>query len=362
MSRSSHRLLVIALGLLGAGCPNPSPKPPATALGPRIVAVRDDPALSARLEHCKPLRFATPPPKTADIPPFVRAGSGLCSTRKGLFVVQDDVLALARLATPANPSHAEVWLLPRGVDGRRVYDVTAGNRRKKPDLEMCATLQVSGKQTVVAFPSGSKAFRSKIGLARVDKSRAPRLFDGGALYRALDALRAFSGARLNLEGVANLGAKLRFYQRANTGKRRGFEPVSASVEIDRMGVETWLAGKGPLPALSGLRRYALGRHAGTRWGFTDALGLADGRALVLAAAERTDDAGHDGPTVGSRLGVDDGKTLRWTRLLDPSGKPTRRKVEGLARDTKQRDLFWIATDSDDHRRAAELCALRLRGL
>lgn len=362
MRLSSHAA-ALACALAVAACParRVQPTQPAPSKSVSKVAVHDDAKLSARIEHCKPLRFAKPAAREEDVPPFVRAGSGLCAVKGGLFVVQDDVLALARLA-PARPSAAEVWLLPRGADGRRVYDVGAGNRRNKPDFEMCVKLSVAGHEVVAAFPSGSKSFRSKIALARTDRSRPPRLFDGGALYRALDRVRAFSGARLNIEGVANLGQMLRFYQRANTGPRRGQQPISASVELAREGVERWLAGKGELPPLTRLRRYALGRTGGARWGFTDALGLPDGRALVLAAAERTDDAGHDGPTLGSRLGVDDGKTLRWTAVLDPSGEPTKRKIEGLARDANQRDLFWIATDSDDHRRPAELCALRVRGL
>lgn len=334
---------------------------------PLVVAVVDDARLSARIERCWPLRYTKPPAADADVPAFVRAASGLCATTRGLVAVQDDVLALARLTppttTPTSSPRAEALLLPRGKDGRRVFDTAAGNRSAKPDFEACVTLHLAGVEHAVGIPSGSKMRRSRIALARVDGQSAPRLFDGRALYERFDALRTFSGSRLNIEGVARIGKTLRFYQRGNTRRRRGLDAISASVELSRESFERWLLGQGALPTPGMLRRYALGaEQRGARWGFTDALGLSDGRVLVLASAEATSDAGHDGAILGSRLGVDDGQRLRWTTLYDPDGKPTHRKTEGLAPDALRRDRFWIATDPDAHATPAELCLLRVSGL
>lgn len=367
---STRIFLLAALPPILAACPGTPRRPAPSLLGegsharPLTVTVIDDPRLSARIERCWPLRYAAPPAADADIPPFVRAASGLCATSNGLVAVQDDVLALARLTPPTatDAPRAEALLLPRGKDGRRVYDTAAGNRSAKPDFEACLTLRHAGVEYVVGIPSGSKMHRSRLALARLDGRAAPRLFDGRALYERFDALRTFSGSRLNIEGVARLGQTLRFYQRGNTRRRRGLDAISASVELSRQRFAAWLLSAGALPPLGKLRHYALGNEQGARWGFTDAWGLADGRALILASAEATSDAGHDGAILGSRLGVDDGRRLRWTTLYDPDGKPTRRKTEGLAPDATRRDRYWITTDPDAHATPAGFRLVHVRGL
>jgi hypothetical protein len=65
-------------------------------------------------------------------------------------------------------------------------------------------------------------------------------------------------------------------------------------------------------------------------GITDAVALDDGRVLVSAAAEDTDDPVADGPVSAAALAVLDGEELvAWTLLpADASGAVP--KVEGLA--------------------------------
>lgn len=88
------------------------------------------------------------------------------------------------------------------------------------------------------------------------------------------------------------------------------------------------------------------------------------RTLFLAVAEDTIDAIADGPVAGCAIGLLTGSPDRpeasWCRVLDADGRPSRRKLEGVAADD---DLHgaWVITDPDDPGQAAELCRVELRG-
>ncbi|MCA9665162.1 MAG: hypothetical protein KC503_06225 [Myxococcales bacterium] len=378
MRRGAWLLVVAAASLVLGGCPKKAKHnttggaaaagSASKALGdkaPQVIKAQDDKQLRAEILSCKPLRYAAAPPADADIPPFVRAASAICRTPRGLCVVQDDVNAVALLdggevATPI--------LLPKGHGGRRTFDRGIGNKKHRLDLESCIALPLGGMPHLVALGSGSKKRRRRIALVPIGDPRRgpgggpPRLFDANAFYQRLVKLRRFSGARLNIEGAVVLGDDvLRLYQRGNSKARKGRAPSNASVDISLAAFTRWLGNTGTLPEPGRVRRFELGALGKARWGFTDAASLDGRHVLVLAAAEATDDPNADGAVLGARIGVDDGRSLRWTPLREAGGKPSRRKVEGVTFDPRDSSRLIVTTDADDHKSPAQICHVALSG-
>ena len=155
------------------------------------------------------------------------------------------------------------------------------------------------------------------------------------------------GQSPNVEGAVPVGDRLRLFQRG-PGRDRGANYV---VDVPLAVIA------GGAPKILSVTRYDLGTLEGTHLAFTDAVTL--GRFIVyLAVAEDTPDAVADGPVAGAAVGILDGAGARWDVLAEPDGKPSRRKIEGVALDAGGRG--WLLTDPDDPARPAELCRVELK--
>ena len=301
---------------------------------------RVDPALAVRIVATRLLRYSAPANADDDRSPHVRAGSGLAHAGGRLVVIQDDT---AFIATVAGDAVAAIPL-PRGPGGRRRFEVAFGNKHDKLDLESCVAVDGA----VWAFGSGSSTARERIVV--VGGERAV-VIDAAPLYRRL---REQLDGDINIEGAAVVRDELWLFHRGNTGPRdRG----PATVRLDRVEVASWLGGRAALPEVRGSTRFDLGAIDGVRYGFTDAVAVAD-RVFYLAAAEASQDAIADGPVLGCMLGVIDGAGVRAAELAR-GGQPI--KAEGLAFDPADPSRAWIVLDPDDVDRPAELCELALTG-
>jgi len=277
-----------------------------------------DPLLRARLTSVSPL-------------PGVRAGSGLLAVGPRLLAVQDD-------------RQAVVWIDPRTLQVEtQVLDGEglALPKRDKPDYE---ALLRAHDSSVWLIGSGALPNRRRWAQLRAGTASL-RWQDASAVYELLEA--TLQGPP-NIEGALLVEDRLRLWHRAAGDAPDACLDLSAAV----------LAGAAPrLLERCWLR---LGAMDGVPLHLTDAALLADGRMAFLAAAENTADAIADGPVAGAALGVIGAEGARWTALLDPDGKPSRRKAEGLAPDADGRG-GWLITDPDDAARPAELCRYELDG-
>lgn len=289
----------------------------------RAVARRDA-RLSARITASWPLVTGT----------FqVRAGSALVKVGARLFVVQDD-------------AWQAWWLSPKS---RRLEPLVlrgggqALAKKKKPDFE--AAFLRDGEVWILG--SGGKPRRRRI--ARVTPSPEPRVqvIDATPLYRALG--RAL-GMPPNIEGAVARGDRVLLFHRGPGAARE----ASATIELPFAALE------GERPQGFVVQPWTLGKIGGLHLGFTDACPLDERRTLFLAAAENTKDGIADGPVAGAAVGIIEGLEARYTLLREPDGKPSVRKVEGVALDPGSR-TGWLVTDPDDVARPAELCRLQLRG-
>jgi len=300
-----------------------------------------DPALSARVVESRLLRYDTAAHPDEDRPDHVRAASGLAVHDGRLVVVQDDTLFFGVIT----PGGVSALRLPRGLDGRRRFEIALGNKLAKADLESAVIVD----DELWAFGSGSLPMRDKI--CRVQHG-VTRVIDAAPLFaRCRDALTGC----LNIEGAARHGDELWLFHRGNTGAA---DPGPAALRFSTRGLRAWLDAEGALPALIDVDTFDLGSIDGVRLGFTDAVAVGD-RIYYLATAEASANAIDDGRAIGSQIGVITPHAVRATPLTMPDGAPL--KAEGLAFDPSRARTAWVVIDPDDTEQPATLLDVELAG-
>lgn len=308
-----------------------------------------------RLVACRPLLHRDGPDPAVDRPAHVRSASGLAVLGDRLAIAEDD----ARFVALVGPAGVTALPLPPGPDGRRLHDDTRGTRALKLDLEaIVAVPDPAGRARLLAFGSGSTAAREVVAI--VPAAGPPRVIEEAPLFAALRAEPRFAGAELNVEGAAVIGSRLRLFQRGNGAERDGRTPVNATADLELAPLLAHLEGGGPPPRPLAVTGHDLGEIDGARYGFTDAT-VVGGALLALAVAERSPDVTRDGEVVGARLGRWDGSSFVWSTIVEADGRPTTRKVEGIAPDRERPGDFLVVVDPDDPDRPSELCELHVGG-
>lgn len=312
---------------------------------------------SARIVAATPLHYAEDYPNE-DVPRYVRGGSSLRVWKDALWIVQDDISALA-IVSPTPPHATRALLLPRGHAGRRTFGSSIGNKKHKLDLEASIVLP-DGRY--VAFGSGSSALRPREVLVVVEPDQSFRMIDAKALYASWRENHAFAGNDLNLEGTLVVDDDIWFFQRGNS--------VQSDNAIATMPVSDFVRylTDGTVPSFTHVEPFALGEVRGVPWGTTDAAQTPTGEIFAIAAAEDTDNPYDDGDILGSILVRLEGRSLPRVRyhtvpILDLDGTPTQRKIEGLDYHSGGRDgapcRLWAVTDEDDEEAVSELLVIEV---
>ena len=266
----------------------------------------------------------------------VRAGSALLRVGARLLAVQDD-------------AYRACWIELPGLNVTQFAlkaDSAPLPKELKPDFE-AAVRTAAGAIHLL----GSGSTRQRTVIARIDLAREsavladmPQIYD--CVQRTLDLARG-----PNIEGAIVDGDVLRLFH-------RGIATASATIDLP-LGVL-----EGEPPRVLDWRWIQLERLEGVPLSVTDAAIVGRQRALFLAVAEDTIDAIADGPIIGCVVGLltgsPDRQEARWCRLFDADGRPSRRKLEGVAVDDDLRGA-WVITDPDDPEQAAELCRVELSG-
>lgn len=293
-----------------------------------IPAARD-PALVARIVSARPL-------------PGLRAGSGLLWIGERLLALQDDAQAL-------------VWIDPHSLQLEPLVLSGSGlaqRKRDKPDYEVLIEAGASG---IYALGSGSRPNRR--GRAHLQADASGTRIELGELtalhLRLVEAL----GDLPNLEAGALLqaGSRLRLFHRgAGSAPDFGLDFAPAVLA-------------GATPELLAVHCFQLGTVGTVPLHITDTcLSPSSGRLLFTAVAENTKHAVADGPVAGAALGLmwldseAQPTEIRWAPLLDPDGRESLHKAEGIALAADGRSGYLI-TDPDDPERPAVLCGFVLEG-
>jgi hypothetical protein len=364
-----------------------------------IARARRDAKMRARIVAERPLIYDRVEGAAGDHPPHVRSGSGIAWAGDRMVVIQDDADYVA-LIDPARvlqvPAPGSAPAPPRS-DGESVVGVRlksplavkgAGGPRARPHLEAVLTARDWRGELILAFGSGTRPERRFVARVRLGGGDTElSVFEARKLYAALEEHPTLATTTLNIEGAAYLPKGLdgrdavRLFHRANGKPRPGVaQPSSAlpgertpcgtiDVRLDALAAYLDRCRRDPNATLgtelSNPRRYDLDDVDGVPLTFTDATRMSDGRIVYVAAAERSEDAGQDGETLGVALGVieTDG-SLRYTRVVERDGQETRRKADGLAVAGPQR-VFLVAhpgSEPEDDERPSVLCALDVTGL
>ncbi len=266
----------------------------------------------------------------------VRAGSALLRVGARLLAVQDDAYCACWIELPS----LNVTQFVLKADGAPLPKTV------KPDFE-AAVRTADGRIHLL----GSGSTRQRMVLARIDAARGSvTLTDMPQIYDCVQgALDLATGP--NIEGATVDGDVLRLFH-------RGIGTASATIDLPLAVLD------GEPPEVLAWRWIRLGQLEGVPLSVTDAAMVGRHRTLFLAVAEDTIDAIADGPVVGCAIGLltgsPDRQEAHWCRVLDADGRPSRRKLEGVAVDDDLR-AAWVITDSDDPRQPAELCRVELQG-
>jgi hypothetical protein len=263
-----------------------------------------------------------------------------------------------------------------------------GAPKVRPQLEAVLTARDWRGELILAFGSGTRTegkcvARMRLGGGDTELS----VFEARKLYAALEELAGFATTTLNIEGCAFLPKGLegrdgvRLFHRANGKPRPGVEQpssalpgertpcASADLRLDALAAYLDRCRRDPNATLGteiyNPRRYDLDDIDGVPLTITDAAALDGGRIAYIAAAERCEDAGIAGETLGFAFGVIEADgSLRYTRVVERDGQETRRKAEGLAVVGPER--VFLVTDptapGDDDEKPSILCAVDVTGL
>lgn len=317
----------------------------------RRIAAIHAPELRAELGERRALRYRTNSGPASGVPGHVRAASAIRRQGSRLMVVQDDVNALAVMDVSGT---VEPLFMPPGVDGRRSFDDTLGNKHLKMDLEAAAVLP-DGR--LLAFGSGSARTRERIVV--VEPESGLRVLRAPGLYARLGDCCEAAGIELNIEGSVIQGRRLRLFQRGNGVRRAYGRPGNMVFDIDLSQLLGWLDDRGPVPGVASVLEVDLGAIGGIEFGFTDATATTGGRIAFLACAEDSADVRTDGPILGCRFGWLDETDARVAEVLEPDGRATRLKLEGIEPRPGATGVFDVVADMDRPDQPALLVELKV---
>ena len=254
-----------------------------------------------------------------------------------IFVVADDEYSLLVFSEEdPGPGHFLPILegdLPEDIDARK---------KAKADLESLALLppfEEAKHGSLLALGSGSSDKRNRGVLVVLDEEGRP-----SERHVPIDLLPLFRRLAedidgLNIEGAEVLGDTLWLMQRGNEEGDNAL--INLSLETVMRGLtdeRALVAG-----ALRTIDHVDLGQLQGERLCFSDASALPDGR-IVFAASTEADDAGSDGRSYGSALGIIEKQGS--VSFVEPVDQII--KVEGIdARSEDDHVHVLMVTDADD---------------
>ncbi len=219
----------------------------------------------------------------------ISAGSGLCKTADGLWLIGDDTPFLYLINQEGEIKEKyRISAIP--ASGQANY-----TKKIKPDFESIDVFN----DTLLILGSGSQAF-TRDTLVVFDSRNKKILLRRSVhlLYKAFYQVGHFpKGSQINLEGLANDGHYFYFFHRGNVcGNNRYFRLRKKDF------INYLFHPNTPLPKIS-TKAFELPSIGSNKSGFSGASYLAKENAIFVSiSVEETSDVYHDGAVLGSFLG------------------------------------------------------------
>jgi hypothetical protein len=323
-------------------------------------ARRDD-ALTARIIDATELHYEGEAPPYVERPSHVRAASGMAPMFENHYaVVQDDANFLALVDRDTH----RVWSypLPQGPGETRTYGQDESHL--KMDLEACLTVPGTDDRLLLALGSGSGDSREWIVTVEWPEGAdepATDLMDPDRFYSSLRHTREFAGAGLNIEGAVFVDDDtIRLFQRGNAEPEDGHEAIDATGDVSWAALQAYMndPDNAPIPELTNVVQYEIGKLDGIPLTFSDAEILDSGATLFSASAEADDETDY---VAGSVLGIINGDDARWGPVTGQDGEPFGGKMEGLSVNPEDPTHVFFVIDSDDEEQPSEVFEVELDG-
>lgn len=320
-----------------------------------------DSDLKVKIINSTPMKYRKGADESVDRPPHVRAASGVTNFAEYIAIVQDDANFLVLIED--DHEHVQSIPLPAGPGGNRVFDFDRQNQGDKLDLEGCVSVPGTNGELLLSMGSGSDESRQWVLLVELDDNDNDdhdiELIEANRFYEYLRSVNAFSGSRLNVEGIVfDDPDRLMLMNRGNSKPEDGLQPVDATAELSWPDLKAHLVNPEEVdpPALNNITPYNLGELDGVPLTFSDGIHLGD-HILFSASAENP----KDDTIAGSSIGIINGETARWSEVIDEDGTAFEGKIEGLIVDPDDRNTVYFVIDDDQADQPSEIFEARLEG-
>lgn len=246
----------------------------------------------------------------------VPSGSGIALHHDSLLIVGDDATNVFLLNT-TDYGFTKIPL--------QHFDANTAREKKKVkhDFETASILRWNGAAYLTAFGSGSvQVYRDSLLLLNLANKNEQRLVSVGKLYKHLMQATSTDSLAWNIEASVTTGDSTYIFNRGN----------NMLIAFSTQNLLQYLLHSGEGFPASTARRFSLPQYNGKQARISGACSVDNNLLLLSASIEDAPDWFHDGPILGSFVGL---YSLKENRLMasgmlrDANGKVIAEKLESI---------------------------------
>lgn len=226
----------------------------------------------------------------------VPSASGIVAHRDSYFVIGDDTPFLFKLNKEFDTiAHYPIHIASEDLKNRRI------KKADKPDFE---ALEMISEDEIVGFGSGSKSPERDVFIRiSMEDTLSVQQYSLTGFYDALKKMEVLNDSELNIEAAAYHADSLYLLNR----RKNVIFRVNYRDFLDHV------ANEAAYPEIT-YSEYELPEMNGIEAGFSGADVSHDGKMVITASVEDTDNAYDDGEVLGSFIGV---ASLQTERIIEP---------------------------------------------
>lgn len=253
--------------------------------------------------------------KEQEILDSIPSGSGIVLKNDTAFIIGDDATSVYAI----NINDRRQRKIP--VTGLR-EDQYREPKPIKHDFECATLVNIKGKETLMAFGSGSAGSRDSLLLLDINNQSGQRIISLERFYAEHSLQSGVDSGQWNIEAATVAGKYLFLFNRGNN--------MIFSCNTDQF--LEYITGTGwvsPAVLYNRITLPSIGNHEAR---FSGACTLNEDEILFCASVEDTPDWTKDGPVLGSFIGIysiSQKKVVSAHLLKNKNGEPVKEKLESL---------------------------------